>query len=489
MNILRRGISPVVAVALLLVVAVVAVVMFSSWFDSFRSSLFADIEVQTLQANGVDIIDLVGEDLFFQAGTNTSVSSVKVSGNECEFSTGIFSGLHVFDLTSCLDASSSSVEAVVVTDKGIYSKKFFVGESYHSRELLPVLLWNASSDAGDDEEAYGIALDSLDNVYVAGDSYNGADYDAWTIKYDSDGNEIWNVTYDGGNDDGAYGVAVDKFGDVYVMVDSNNGVDSDILTFKYDSNGNQIWNVTYDSGENDISGDFFFDGETYFYITGSESNGIDEDTLVLKYDTNGNQIWNVTYDRGNGDDGANGIAVDAAGNLYLAEAFSNGIDRDFLLVKYDSLLNELWNFSYDAGSGDDFALDVEVDSSGNVYVAGEINAGPSYDMITFKFDSLGNEIWNVTYDGGNLDGGWGIALDASGNAYVSGQTDDGVDYYQLLVFKYNNLGTELWNVTYGGPDYEYGYRIILDGAGNVYTTGGTYNGVDMDFLTLKYAQE
>ncbi|MCA9487210.1 MAG: hypothetical protein KC548_06145, partial [Nanoarchaeota archaeon] len=50
MNILRRGISPVVAVALLLVVAVVAVVMFSSWFDSFRSSLFADIEVQTLQA-------------------------------------------------------------------------------------------------------------------------------------------------------------------------------------------------------------------------------------------------------------------------------------------------------------------------------------------------------------------------------------------------------------------------------------------------------
>ncbi|MCB9370708.1 hypothetical protein H6501_03865 [Candidatus Woesearchaeota archaeon] len=32
--------SPVIAVALLLVVAVVAVVFFSTWFDSFRSALF-----------------------------------------------------------------------------------------------------------------------------------------------------------------------------------------------------------------------------------------------------------------------------------------------------------------------------------------------------------------------------------------------------------------------------------------------------------------
>jgi len=43
----KRAISPVVATALLLVVAVVAVVSFQTWFGSFSSSTFSKVEIES----------------------------------------------------------------------------------------------------------------------------------------------------------------------------------------------------------------------------------------------------------------------------------------------------------------------------------------------------------------------------------------------------------------------------------------------------------
>ncbi|USN44960.1 MAG: SBBP repeat-containing protein [Candidatus Woesearchaeota archaeon] len=221
----KKAISPVIAVALLLVVAVVAVVFFSTWFDSFRSALFAKAESETASGQSVGVVDLVGDELFFQAGTGTAVSNVKASGTDCEFSTGVFSGLHIFDLGSCLNASGDSVEVAVFTDKGIYSKKFFVKEQYQSHELMPVLLWNRTLNLSDHVWFYDIAHDS-GNIYLVGGIENGVTPDMLTLKYDSSGNEIWNVTYDGGSYELGYGVTVDSSGNVYVTGEGDNGVTS-----------------------------------------------------------------------------------------------------------------------------------------------------------------------------------------------------------------------------------------------------------------------
>ena len=43
----KKAIGPVVASALLLVVAVVSIVGFSSWFDTFSSSTFVDVETKS----------------------------------------------------------------------------------------------------------------------------------------------------------------------------------------------------------------------------------------------------------------------------------------------------------------------------------------------------------------------------------------------------------------------------------------------------------
>ena len=277
----KKAISPVIAVALLLVVAVVAVVFFSTWFDSFRSTLFAKAESDTASGQSIGIVDLVGDELFFQAGTGTAVSNVKASGTDCEFSTGIFSGLHIFDLGSCLNASGDSVEVAVFTDKGIYSKKFFVKEQYQSHELMPVLLWNRTLNLSDDALLYGIAVDSSGNVYVTGNTNNGANWDYLTLKYDTDGNELWNVTYDGGNAEGGRGVIVDSSGNVYVTGYSE-GVTSDMLTFKYDSSGNELWNMTYDGGNDEQASGVIVDNSGNVYVTGNTYIG-KWLTLIFKY--------------------------------------------------------------------------------------------------------------------------------------------------------------------------------------------------------------
>ena len=95
----------------------------------------------------------------------------------------------------------------------------------------------------------------------------------------------------------------------------------------------------------------------------------------------------------------------------------------------------------------------------------------------------------ATYLGGSsLDYGWDIAVDGSGNAYVTGQTGSS-DFptvnavqgtsggsYEAFVSKLNAAGSALVYSTYlGGSNFDYGWGIAVDGAGNAYVAGLTYS--------------
>jgi len=88
----------------------------------------------------------------------------------------------------------------------------------------PDEVWNISIDGGNDEVIRGIAVDSNDDVYMAGYGENlvspSSGYDWWIKKFNSSGDEIvegWNKSFDNGVwDDDADKVVVDG-GDVYVL--------------------------------------------------------------------------------------------------------------------------------------------------------------------------------------------------------------------------------------------------------------------------------
>ncbi|MCA9487326.1 MAG: hypothetical protein KC548_06755, partial [Nanoarchaeota archaeon] len=68
-----------------------------------------------------------------------------------------------------------------------------------------------------------------------------------------------------------------------------------------------------------------------------------------------------------------------------------------------------------------------------VYVGGLINTGGTYDYLIVKYDNGGNELWNISFDTGEKDVGKGLSIDASGNLYQIGRSYNGVDYDYLLV--------------------------------------------------------
>ena len=135
----KKGIGPVVATALLLVVAVVSVVGFQGWFQTFSSNLFVDIEQRgSISHLDLGIETLVGSNLYIKAGSGLNITSVSIDGNDCGVS-GIYYNMSSIDVSDCLESvSTSTPEIVLVTDKGVSSKIVFISGS--SNNLGPIII-------------------------------------------------------------------------------------------------------------------------------------------------------------------------------------------------------------------------------------------------------------------------------------------------------------------------------------------------------------
>ena len=130
-----------------------------------------------------------------------------------------------------------------------------------------------------------------------------------------------------------------------------------------------------------------------------------------------------------------------------------------------------------------------MDGSGNVYVTGVSYNGANDDYLTVAYDSAGTELWAKVKNGAanSYDYAYALAVDGSGNVYVTGISYNGSDYDYLTV-AYDSAGTELWaKVKNGAANSDNrAYALAVDGSGNVYVTGYSYNGANYDYLTVAY---
>jgi flagellin-like protein len=80
----KKAISPVVATALLLVVAVVAVVGFQSWFTTFQSKQLTDVELQTSSGGASIAVERVQNNSVYilnRGATPITATGLTVNGN------------------------------------------------------------------------------------------------------------------------------------------------------------------------------------------------------------------------------------------------------------------------------------------------------------------------------------------------------------------------------------------------------------------------
>ncbi|MGA9115400.1 MAG: SBBP repeat-containing protein [Bacteroidota bacterium] len=238
----------------------------------------------------------------------------------------------------------------------------------------------------------------------------------------------------------------------------------------------------------DASGNIYVAG----YTTGIFSL---EDYLLLKYNTNGQLQWVRTYNGpGNDYDAATAVAVDGAGNVYVTgSGFGVDTDEDFQTVKYTPGGDLVWAARYNGPADDyDAAMGVCVDGAGNVYVTG-ISYGLSTDAdyLTIKYNSSGTQLWTARYDGpaNDFDMPVGLGIDLAGSVYVSG-TSYGEDTYEdYATVKYSFQGAQVWAARYDGTgmDLDEVAAMSVDISGNSYVTGSSYNAdFDADVVTIKY---
>ena len=124
---------------------------------------------------------------------------------------------------------------------------------------------------------------------------------------------------------------------------------------------------------------------------------------------------------------------------------------------------------------DDIGDIFSIDNSDNIYTA-------SMDTLT-KLDPAGNRIWTKYFTGEVGDGA--AIMDGSGNIYTTGGTDIGLDGNtnaggsDFIISKYDKNGNKLWLKQFGTSADDSATGVAVDSTGNnIYVCGVTYGGLD-----------
>lgn len=257
-----------------------------------------------------------------------------------------------------------------------------------------------------------------------------------------------------------------------------------------------------------------------------ELHGGATDALVAKFTPDGAMLW-VTYLGGSGTEQAQGLAVDAGGNVYISgettsnnfpvrngfqNNFGGGFDDAFITKISPAGDSILWS-TYLGGGSDDFGNTLALDGQGNVYTTGwtrstdfpvrnAFQAGPAgggADIYVTKLAPAGNALVYSTFVGGNgMDLAGGIAVDANGSAYVVGSSTSTLfptagaiqrnnrGFADAVAFKLSPDGRSLVYSTFlGGSNNELAYRVAVDPSGAAFITGYTQSA---DFPTANPVQ-
>ncbi|MEO9531179.1 MAG: T9SS type A sorting domain-containing protein [Crocinitomicaceae bacterium] len=206
-----------------------------------------------------------------------------------------------------------------------------------------------------------------------------------------------------------------------------------------------------------------------------------------------NVQWESRYNgTGNFIDQAVDLELDASGNTYVTGTSYNGSSYDWVTVKYDSDGNEIWTNVY-GGSGLDEAAAIVLDGNNDVIVTGsKFISGSDWDLAIQKIDgTTGVQAWEYTHTGStNFDGGKDITVDSNNDVIVAGTYSFSTTDIDYLVVKVSSAGVFDWSYTNGTTNNDEGKVVLTDASNNIYVAGHSNVGSGttyFDVLIMKYA--
>jgi hypothetical protein len=429
-----------------------------------RMRRFEALEERTvLSANFASALSIGG------AGQD-GVYDIEADAAGYSYVTGEFSGTVDFDL-----GQTHAGDADILSARG--SRDAFVAKYTPDDSLVWVQRMGGDAvQSNYSDIGRSIALDTIGNVYVAGEFYATADFgsttltaaagaDAFVAKFDASGSFAWVKQV--ANASFSRGVDVDAQGNVYAMT-LRDATGFDVM--KFTASGATAWTKSLVT-KSSYSGDLAVSASGNAYLVGSFSNTVDFDpgpkvtsvsvggrnaAFVLKLDTNGKFGW-VSPFSGAGQAYAYSVAVDGGNNVIVGGSYSGTVDFNpaqatttlasvggGFVAKLNSSGGLVWAKAMaNAGSESGPAVfGLDTDSAGNVYATGvfygAIDLDPSAGVITrssaggtdifvVKLTSAGNYAWSETFGSAELDTAWAVAVDNSGFVHLAGYFYDEID--------------------------------------------------------------
>jgi formylglycine-generating enzyme required for sulfatase activity len=346
--------------------------------------------------------------------------------------------------------------------RGVFVTKYRLADSEH---LFTTFLTGSADDRG-----FGIAVNRAGNVFLCGETLSpdfpasdplqaqgqAQSWDGFVTRLSANGAEAeFTYRFAGNRDDRVYGIAVDNVGHVYV------------------------------AGET-ASTDF-----PYTHILRPGHTLGSWDGFIAKLDASGSFLHFASCLGGSGDDSIYSLSVDQKHCLYVSGQTASpdfpqvgaapvppqgGLDA--FVAKVAPAGNALLFSSRLGGSGDDRALGVFADGSGNAFVAGEttsrdlvltnalqrFHGGGEWDAFVARYDGAGSMMQGTYLGGSGDDRAFSVAADSYGGATVVGSTTSS-----------NFPVTRALQVTFAGGQSD-GFVAQLNPAGSVLLYSGFVGG-------------
>jgi uncharacterized delta-60 repeat protein len=350
--------------------------------------------------------------------------------------------------------------------------------------------WGAEGSESHDV-VNSMAVDKDGFIYITG-STTGAMHgnihygysDAFLIKSSPEGVLIWTRQWGSEYSDSGSVIAIDSKNNVYVAGNAS-GVFEDscelegicrIFIIKYDENGDRIWIKQFGEDYNDSIEDLIIDKDGSLLVTGSIKN----DIFLSRFNKDGDEIWQVKWGTDDIDSGG-AVAVSENGEIWLSGWTYGDLDgnintggscnciftgplmlcyscAEFFLSKLDSSGGRIWTKMWGNVSSDEKVSNILFDQDGNILISGKTqqafegfkNAGgscgtyisgynyytqPCYDRFLFKTDVNGNSISVDQWGWSGNDFCGGLSLSSTGDIIAGGRG----------IISFNNNFTELWN--------------------------------------------
>jgi hypothetical protein len=233
-----------------------------------------------------------------------------------------------------------------------------------------------------------------------------------------------------------------------------------------------------------------------------------DDVFVVRFWSNGSFAWAERFGDA-GDQRANAVAVDMAGNVFVAGGFGGTLDfgkskitsaggTDGFVAAFDKSGNHLWARAFGDAS-DQEALGVSSSQFGDVTVVGrftgtanfgggDLASAGGHDAFAAGYDVAGSYAWSKAFGDPGEQTAFSVATDPSGNAWITGSTAGTVDFGggplaakadDAFVLKLGSNGGHLASHLYGGAESQAGRAIAVDATGAPVFGGSTLGPLDL----------